>query len=299
MKTRGVAQSNLIFNAVILIGAAGVIILLLAIFLTLLVHSIPSLKAFGISFFFGKEWDPVNMKFGALPFLIGTLITSLLALLISIPISMSISILLGEYLKEGMFSSLLRNLTELLAGIPSVIYGFWGLFVLVPIVREFEALIGIPPVGVGIFTASLILAIMIIPYSSSLGREVIELVPSDIKEAAYSLGATRYEVIRYVILPYARSGIFAGILLSLGRALGETMAVTMLIGNSNKIPESIFSPGNTMASVIANEFTEATEKLHLSSLVEIGLFLLIITTIIGLIGRYIIKRISLKETEHA
>lgn len=288
-------DKNHLFKATILIGALGVIVLLLAIFLSLLIHSIPSLKAFGIKFFFGKDWDPVSKTFGALPFLVGTLLTSFLALLLSIPMSLSISILLGEYLRKGAISSILKSLTELLAGIPSVIYGFWGLFVLVPLVRKLEIAIGVPPIGVGILTASLILTIMIVPYSASLGREVIELVPHDIKEAAYSLGATRYEVIRYVIIPYARSGILAGILLSLGRAMGETMAVTMLIGNSNCIPNSIFSPGNTMASVIANEFTEATEKLHLSSLIEIGLFLLIITTIVGIIGRYIIKKLSVEE----
>ncbi len=288
-------DKNHLFKTTILIGALGVIVLLLAIFLSLLIYSIPSLKTFGIKFFFGKDWDPVNKTFGALPFLIGTLLTSFLALLFSIPMSLSISILLGEYLREGIISSVLRSLTELLAGIPSVIYGFWGLFVLVPLVRKLEIAIGVPPIGVGIFTASLILTIMIVPYSASLGREVIELVPHDIKEAAFSLGATRYEVIRYVIIPYARSGILAGILLSLGRAMGETMAVTMLIGNSNYIPKSIFSPGNTMASVIANEFTEATERLHLSSLIEIGLFLLVITTIVGIIGRYIIKKLSVEE----
>lgn len=295
MITKHPIQKNKMFNITILIGACMVIVVLLAIFLSLLIHSIPSIKAFGLRFLFQKEWDPINMSFGALPFLIGTLLTSFLALLISLPISISISILLGEYLKDGVLASILRNLTELLAGIPSVIYGFWGLSVLVPIVREIEALIGVPPMGVGIFTASLVLAIMIIPYSASLGREIIELVPNDIKEAAYSLGATKYEVIRYIVLPYARSGIFAGILLSLGRAIGETMAVTMLIGNSNEIPYSIFSPGNTMASIIANEFAEATERLHISSLIEIGLLLLLITTLISLVGKYIIKKLSVKE----
>lgn len=290
---------NRLFNIIILIGACITIVLLIAAFLTLFITSIPSLRIFGLKFFFGKEWDPVNLKFGALPFFIGTILTSLLALVMSIPISISISILLGEYLREGIIGSIFKNLTELLAGIPSVIYGFWGLFVLVPLVRKIEIFLGIPPVGVGIFTASLVLTIMIIPYSASIGREVIELIPGDIKEAAYSLGATKYEVIRYVILPYAKSGMVAGILLSLGRAIGETMAVTMLIGNSNEIPLSIFSPGNTMASVIANEFAEATEKLHLSSLIGIGLLLLIMTTIISLIGKYIIKKLSVMEGKHA
>ena len=269
-------------------------VLLAAILLSLFLHSIPSLRAFGLSFFFTKTWDPVSGKFGMLSFLVGTLLTSFLSLLICLPFSLAISIFLGEYFREGPLSSFLRNVTELLAGIPSIIYGFWGLFVLVPIVRKLEISLGIPPYGVGIFTASLILAVMIIPYAASIGGEVISLVPADIKEAAYSLGATRQEVITKVILPYARSGIMAGILLALGRALGETMAVTMVIGNSNLLPLSIFSPGNTMASVIANEFTEATGRLYLSSLIEIGLLLFLVTMVINIMGRYIIKKVSVE-----
>lgn len=283
-----------IFRKTLLFSALAIVVLLVAIFLSLLLHSLPSLKAFGLSFFFRRTWNPVSNEFGALPFLVGTLLTSFLSLLICLPFSLAISIFLGEYFREGLFSSVLKNVTELLAGIPSIIYGFWGLFVLVPIVRKFEMKFGIPQYGVGIFTASLILSVMIVPYAASIGREVISLVPSDIKEAAYSLGATRQEVITKIILPYARSGIIAGILLALGRALGETMAVTMVIGNSNFLPQSIFSPGNTMASVIANEFTEATGRLYLSSLIEIGLLLFFVTMVINIIGRYIIKKVSLE-----
>jgi phosphate transport system permease protein len=272
----------------------AIVVLLAAIFLSLFIHSFPSLRGFGLSFFLGKTWDPVSREFGALPFLVGTLLTSFLSLLICLPFSLAISIFLGEYFREGPLASFLKNVTDLLAGIPSVIYGFWGLFVLVPIVRKFEMKLGIVPYGVGIFTASLILAVMIVPYAASISREVISLVPSDIKEAAYSLGATRQEVITKVMLPYARSGIMAGTLLALGRALGETMAVTMVIGNSNFLPLSIFSPGNTMASVIANEFTEATGKLYLSSLIEIGLLLFLVTMVINIIGRYIIKKVSVE-----
>jgi len=202
---------------------------------------------------------------------------------------------IGEYFKEGPLSSFLRNATDLLAGIPSVVYGFWALFILVPLIRNLELKLGILPYGVGILTASLILAVMIIPYAASIGREVIALVPTDIKEAAYSLGATRQEVVWKVILPYARSGIVAGLLLALGRALGETMAVTMVIGNSNLLPKGLFSPGNTMASVIANEFTEATGTLYLSSLIEIGLVLFLVTTAINIVGRYVIKKVSIEE----
>ena len=177
-----------------------------------------------------------------------------------------------------------------MGGIPSVIYGFWGLFFLVPIMRSFEEKMGLPPLGIGIFTTSLLLFVMIIPYSASIGREVITLVPQNLKEGALALGATKYEIIKSVIIPYARSGIFAGILLALGRALGETMAVTMVIGNRNALPTSLFGPANTMASVIANEFTEAVGDVYLSSLIQIGLLLFIVTTIISIIGKQIIKR---------
>ena len=286
--------SDELFYGVLHFSALCILLLLLSIFITLFIHSFSSIKAFGINFFFEKTWDPVFGRFGALPFLVGTLLTSFLALFLSIPFSLSISIFLGEYFREGTISSLLKSAIELLAGIPSVIYGFWGLFVLVPIVRSLEITLGVTPYGVGIFTASIILAIMIIPYSASLGTEVIQLVPSELKEAAFSLGATRFEVIKKVTLPYARSGISAGILLALGRALGETMAVTMVIGNSNFLPRSIFSPSNTMASVIANEFTEATENIYLSSLVEIGLLLFLVTMVINIIGKYIINRMSVE-----
>ena len=187
----------------------------------------------------------------------------------------------------------MKNAVELIAAVPSVIYGFWALAVLVPIVRSFEARIGVEqPLGVGIFSSSLILAVMIIPYAASLGRSMITMVPSHLKEAAYGLGATRWEVIRSVVLPYTRSGLLAGILLSLGRALGETMAVTMVIGNTSILPKSIFSPGNTMASVIANEFTEADKTVYLSALIELGLALFLVTVVINITGKKIIDRVT-------
>lgn len=283
-----------IFRA-ILYGAALCMVLLLAgILLTLIIESFPAIKAFGFRFLFSKTWDPVTEEFGALPFLVGTLITSFLALAISLPFSLSLSLYLGEYAAEGFLSSMLRSAVELLAGIPSVIYGFWGLFIMVPAVRYIEIKLGVTPYGVGILTSSIILAIMIIPYSASLGREVIRLVPTELKEAAYSLGATRFEVIRRVILPYVVSGITAGNILALGRAIGETMAVTMVIGNSNFIPRSIFAPANTMASVIANEFTEATSTTYLASLVEVGLLLFIVTMVINIIGKQIIRKMSVQ-----
>jgi phosphate transport system permease protein len=267
-------------------------VIALAIFLTLVINSVPSFKALGISYFWRTTWDPVSNVYGALPFLAGTLLTSFLALLISIPFSYAIAIYLGEYKPSGWLSETLKNLVELVAAVPSVIYGFWALVVLVPMVRSVEAKLGVAPYGVGIFTASLVLAVMIIPYAASLGRELIRLVPSALKEGAYSLGATRFEVLRHVSLPYTRSGLFAGLLLSLGRALGETMAVTMVIGNTSVLPDSIFAPSNTMASVIANEFTEADRTVYLSALIELGLVLFIVTVIINVLGKIIIKRFS-------
>jgi len=281
-----------VFRKTLVITALAILVLVLGILVTLVVQSIPSLKALGVGYLWGKVWDPVTNIYGAFPFLLGTLLTSFLALIISLPFSFAIAILLGEYHPKGWFSNLLKNAVELIAAIPSVIYGFWGLFVLVPIVRQLEIKLGVTPYGIGIFTSSLILAIMVIPYAASMGREMIRMVPSPLKEAAYGLGATRYEVIRSVILPYTKSGLFAGILLSLGRALGETMAVTMVIGNTSLIPTSIFSPGNTMASVIANEFTEAASTVYLSSLIELGLVLFLVTVVINMVGKRIIKRFT-------
>ncbi len=277
--------------------ASGVVLTLLVLFTfySLLCNSLPSIKKFGISFLIGKEWNPVSEDFGILPFIIGTFATSIIALFLSLPFSISIALLLGIYIRSNTVNKLLSYTTDLLAGIPSVIYGFWGLFFLVPIIREMEIKLGITPYGVGIITASLILAIMIIPYTSSIAREIIKMVPQDLIEAGLSLGATRYDVIRKVILPYARSGIFAGIFLSFGRAFGETMAVTMVIGNSNFIPKTIFSPANTMASLIANEFTEATKDIHLSALIQIGFWLFLFTFAINLIANKIINKFEIGE----
>jgi phosphate transport system permease protein len=292
MRWQKPALSEPFFRRMLSVSGAFVLLLVLAIFFSLVIASFPAIQSFGIRFLFGSTWDPVRSEFGAFPFLVGTLATSFLALLISVVFSLPISIFLGEYSAQGTTATFIKSMIELLAGVPSVIYGFCGLFLLAPLVRAFEMKIGVAPYGVGIFTASLVLSIMIIPYSASIGREVIHLVPADLKEAALSLGATRFEMIRKVILPYAGSGIVAGILLSLGRALGETMAVTMVIGNSNFIPKGIFSPANTLASVIANEFTEATGSLYLASLIELGLVLFIVTTIINLIGKLIIRRMG-------
>lgn len=292
-KNNGINFKEKAFKKTLTISAIVAVIILIAIFFTLLINSFPSIKALGAGFFYDKTWDPVADEYGALPFLVGTLLTSFLALLISTPFSIAVSIFLGEYYKKGFVAETFKNVIDLLAGIPSVIYGFWGLFVLVPVVRIIEMKLNVPPYGVGIFTSSIILAIMILPFSVSLSRQVISMVPDNLKEAAYSLGATRFEVITKIIIPYTKSGLFAGLLLALGRALGETMAVTMLIGNTHSIPTGIFSPGNTMASVIANEFSEATGKVYTAALIEMGLFLFVVATVINIIGKQIIKRFTL------
>lgn len=296
MKLKNIAKAEKFFQRTILITAICVCILLTGIFITLYSESHLAIKTLGFGFIFGSNWDPVFKNFGAFPFVVGTLLTSLLAIIISIPFALSLSILLGEYFKTGILSVIIKSAIELLAAIPSVIYGVWGMFFLVPIIRNIELAWNIPPYGVGILTAAIILAIMIIPYSTSIAREVIQAVPVELKEAGLALGATQFEVIRKIVLPYASSGIYAGLFLSLGRALGETMAVTMVIGNSNIYPNSIFSPSNTLASVVANEFTEATQALHLSSLVALGLYLFLITAVINIIGRLIIRRFSMEKS---
>jgi phosphate transport system permease protein len=269
-----------------------IVILLVLIFLTLLKDSFFALRSNGLGFLFGTVWDPIFDEYGVKPVLVGTLLTSFLALILSLPFSIAIALFFGEYFREGRAVSLLKSAIELLAGIPSVIYGFIALIVLVPLVRSLELSLRVIPLGVGILSASIVLAIMIIPYAASIAREVIQLVPQDIKEAAYALGATRYEVIKKVIIPYASSGILAGILLALGRAIGETMAVTMVIGNATKIPSSIFDTGNTMASLIANELAEATKQIYVSSLIEVALLLFIVSAIINIIGKLIIKKVK-------
>ncbi|NOZ84129.1 MAG: phosphate ABC transporter permease subunit PstC [Epsilonproteobacteria bacterium] len=288
-------RKETLFRFFLIAAAIISVSIVMGIFVSLLFGSWKSINEFGLNFIWSSTWNPAAKQFGALPFIIGTLSTSFLALLISAPFSFASAIYLSLYLKNGWFSGLLKFSVELLAGIPSIIYGFWGLFVLVPIVRSFEIKLGFIPYGVGVVTASIILAIMIIPFASSMASEVIKLVPQDLKEAGFAMGATRFEVIKNIILPYASGGIFSGILLAFGRAFGETMAVTMVIGNSNIIPKNIFSPANSMASVIANEFTEARGNLYLSSLIEIGLLLFIISFIVNAIGNRIMKKMTVKK----
>lgn len=269
-------------SLIILIIAGGMV-------LSLIDGSIPAFKEYGLGFIISPDWNPTDGResYGALPFIAGTLITSLLALLICLPLSFSTSLFIAEYYHKTKIASILGSMVDLLAGIPSIVYGLWGFYVLRPLIVD----LGLSNQGFGIFTSSLILAIMIIPYATSLSNEIITMVPNELKEAAYSLGATRLEVIFSVIIPNARSGIVASYILALGRALGETMAVTMLIGNANVIPTSLFGTGNTMASLIANQFGEA-QGLKLSSLIAIGLLLFVITGIVNALGKFIIKKLS-------
>ncbi|WP_297098050.1 phosphate ABC transporter permease subunit PstC [uncultured Draconibacterium sp.] len=282
-------NSDKITKGVLLLSSFVILFVAGGMIFSLVEGAIPALKSFGLSFIWSNNWNPTEGKenYGALPFIAGTIITSVAALLISLPLSFSVSLFLGEYYRGTRIAKILGTMVDLLAGIPSIVYGLWGFYVLRPLLID----LGLPNQGFGIFTASIILAIMIIPYATSLSNEIITMVPNELKEAAYSLGATRSEVIFNVVVPSARSGIIAGYILSFGRALGETMAVTMLIGNANIVPDGFFSTGNTMASVIANQFGEA-DGLKLSSLIAIGLLLFLITGIINAIGKYIIKRMG-------
>ncbi len=254
----------------------------------LVIDAYDAFEHFGfLNFLTSSEWNYTegNEQYGALPFIIGTLTTTLLALIFCIPFSLPVAFFIGEYFKNKRIASILNTITDLLAGIPSIIFGLWGFYTLRPIIMA----LNISPQGSSILTASLVLAIMIMPYAASLSAEFIKMVPNDLKESAYSLGATRAEVITKITFPVAGSGIFSSYVLAIGRALGETMTVTMLIGNTNNIPNSITSTGNSMASIIANQFGEA-DDLRLSSLIAIGLILFMITAIINLIGKTMIKR---------
>lgn len=282
-------NSDKITKVILLLSSFIILFVAGGMVFSLVKGAIPAFKTFGAGFVFSNNWNPTqgSENYGALPFIAGTLITSVTALLISLPLSFSASLFLGEYYRGTRMAKVLGTMVDLLAGIPSIVYGLWGFYVLRPFLVE----LGLPNQGFGVFTASIILAIMIIPYATSLSNEIIMMVPNELKEAAYSLGATKSEVVFNVIVPSARSGIIAGYILSFGRALGETMAVTMLIGNANVIPNGFFSTGNTMASVIANQFGEA-DGLKLSSLIAIGLLLFLITGVINAVGKFIIKKLN-------
>jgi phosphate transport system permease protein len=279
-------------------GAAALFIILLvsAIGVTLFVDSRLAQQKFGFSFWSGREWDPVSGVFGALPFIWGTLYSSLLALSVAAPVAIGIAIFLSDLCPRQLRAPLVY-LTELLAAIPSIVYGLWALNAIVPLVRRVQlalpdwvrslAPFSGPPVGVSLGAAAIILAVMVVPFTASVAREVLKAVPKSQREAAYALGATRWEAIR-MALGWGRTGIIGAVMLGLARALGETMAVTMVIGNSPQLALSIFKPQYTMAAVIANEFTEATGDLYLNALIEIGLVLFLITVIINTLSRLLV-----------
>ena len=287
----------------ILFGASLIIVILLCLMFVLLVyHSRASIKEFGLKFIARRSWNPVNDNFGALPFILGTLITSFAAIIISIPFSLSTSLFIREY-APSFLGKIISHMVDLLAAIPSVIYGMWGIFILVPVVRSVELflynhfafipLLNAPHYGVGLLSAIIILVIMTLPYSISITRDVMNQVPVNLKEGAYALGSTKWNMVRKIIIPYCKNGIIGGTTLALGRALGETMAVTMVIGNSTRIPKTLFDPANTIASLIANEFNEASGGLYVSSLIELGLLLFIISLIVNTMGRVIVHKTAM------
>ena len=281
-------MNDKIYRVILFIAALIVPVVCGGVVYALVTDAYEAFEHFGFfKFLTSSEWSYTDgaEQYGALPFITGTLMTTLLALIFCIPFSLPVALFVGEYFKGTNIAAVLSTVTDLLAGIPSIIYGLWGFYTLRPIIM----VLNISPQGSGILTASLVLAIMIIPYAASLSAEFIKMVPNDLKEGAYSLGATRAEVIRRVVFPVAGSGIFSSYVLAIGRALGETMTVTMLIGNTNNIPDSITSTGNSMASIIANQFGEA-DGLRLSSLIAIGLVLFLITAAINMVGKIMIKR---------
>jgi phosphate transport system permease protein len=296
VKSRTDGRTDLGFRLGTGVFALALVLIVIAIGVELTRESMLSIRKFGLDFWRTQTWDPVAGEFGALPFIWGTLYSSVLALVLATPVALGIAVFISE-LCPARLKQPLVFLTELLAAIPSIVYGLWGIFVLVPAVRSLESatpaflrqlpLFSGPPVGVGMLSAGIILAVMVIPFTSSVAREVLKSVPVAQREAAYALGATRYEAIRAALF-YARTGIVGAIMLGFGRALGETMAVTMVIGNNPKISASLFAPQYTMAAVIANEFTEADTALYLDALVEIGLVLFVITLIVNMLSRVLI-----------
>jgi len=297
-----VRSTDLGFRLGVGIFAAALLLIVIAIGITLAQDSWLSLQRFGFDFWRTSDWDPVAGEFGALPFIWGTLYSSVLALAIATPVALGIAVFISE-LCPRMLRAPLIFLTELLAAIPSIVYGLWGIFVLVPAVRAIETglpdslrtlpLFSGPPFGVGMLAAALILAVMVVPFTSAVAREVLKTVPMPQREAAYALGATRFEAIRAAMF-YARTGILGAVMLGFGRAVGETMAVTMVIGNNPQVSLSLFAPQYTMAAVIANEFTEAANALYLSALIEIGLVLFIITLLVNVMSRGLIWSMARK-----
>lgn len=303
------AVADVLFHNITRMAALLVLALVIAILVVLLVQAWPAFQRFGWHFFSGSEWDPVQSRFSALTSIFGTLVTSLIAMLIAVPVSFGIALFITE-LAPAWLRRPVSTAIELLAAIPSIIYGMWGLFVFAPLFGEYAQpwitahigewpLLGVlfqgPPMGIGIFTAGLILAIMVIPFISSVMRDVFDLVPTVLKESAYGVGCTTWEVVRYVVLPYTRAGVVGGIMLGLGRALGETMAVTFVIGNSHTLGVSLFNAGNTISSTLANEFSEAVGRAYTSSLIALGLILFLITFVVLALAKLLLLRMARRE----
>ena len=287
-------------------AAISVLVILGGIILSLIIGAWPAIDAFGFRFLTTETWDPVADKYGALAPIFGTLVTSLIAMLIAIPLGLLITLFLTELCPKWLRRPIAIAI-ELLAGIPSIIYGIWGLFIFVPFMQTwvqpyltewfgwipyFGNLFQGPPLGIGMLTAGLILAIMVLPFITSVSRDVFEAVPPVLKEAAYGLGCTTSEVVRHVVLPYTRVGVIGGVMLALGRALGETMAVTFVIGNAYQVSPSLLTQGTTISATIANEFTEAESALHTAALIELGLILFVITFIVLAAARYMLLRME-------
>ena len=298
--------ADVLFRVLTRVAAIAVLVILGGVIISLIDGSLPALRAFGLNFLIEERWNPVTEKFGALAPIYGTLVTSFIAMLIAVPIGLLIAVFLTElcpmWLRRPIGIAI-----ELLAGIPSIIYGIWGLFVFAPFLQEtlqpfliatfgnipvLSTLFAGPPYGIGMLTAGLILAIMVLPFVTSISRDVFDAVPPVLKEAAYGIGCTTWEVVRYVVLPYTRVGVIGGVMLGLGRALGETMAVTFVIGNAHKVSASLLAPGTTISATIANEFTEAVGDLYTSSLIALGLILFVITFIVLAVARYMLLRIE-------
>jgi len=299
---RSSRMPDAVFKVLILLTAASVFAIVVFVLWELIDKSRLSLHQFGLGFFVGHDWDPVNDQYGAMPFIYGTLVSSFLALLLAVPLSIGVAVYVTEMCPVRL-RPIISFLVELLAAIPSVIYGLWAIFVLAPLLRDYvepflaktlgwTGLFTGPMYGLGMLAAGIILAIMIVPIIASITREVLTAVPQNQREAVWALGATRWEMIRMGVLRNARIGIVGAIILGLGRALGETMAVTMVIGNRPEVAKSLFAPGYTMASVIANEFSEATGDLYLSALVEIGLALFLVTLVVNALARLLVWSIT-------
>lgn len=302
-----------LFRLLTRLAAGLTALMVIAIMVSLILGALPAFHKFGLSFIYSTHWDPVKEIFGAAPAIWGTMVTSLLALLVAVPVSFGIALYINE-LAPAWLKRPISTAIELLAAIPSIIYGMWGLFVfapwfadnLQPWISDHTANIPLlghlfsgPPMGIGVFTASLILAIMILPFITSIMREVFGLVPPVLKESAYGLGATTWEVSRNVVLPYTRVGVVGGIMLGLGRALGETMAVTFVIGNAHNMSTSLFMPGGTISSTLANEFTEAVGNLYTSALFGLGLILFLVTFIVLALSRLLLMRLERKASRGA